>query len=493
MWKRLARVGLAFLLPHCAAPYTGAPLGSDAPGAGAGADGGVDGATSRRLTLAGVPDVIVTSGTTNAVPVAVTRDGLDGPVVVSVTGLPPGVDAPPVTIAAADTTASILVSVSRGTTFPITKLTFVATSGEERASQTTNLLLRGKAGSVDDSFGAQGVATAVLGSAQATDLATLADGSYVLLANAASNALLAPIPRDGTRSPVSPSALAFASASACALDAQGGLVVGGDEVASGKKMSLRRYLPTSLDADMGFGASGRVALGEAEATGGVRDVVVREGGFLALHDGARPRVTAVSSTGAVDTAWGTGGVTELAAGNALSLVPVAKSWVVFAFDSARTAYAATPLSAKGGLGNAARVTTSSSALAGVRPRGGGNGDAAYLPVVDVNAGSYGITRYASGLTTVSVDVTSPGLATIVQPDGKVVIAFVSLQRVLLGRFDPDTGARDLGFGATGVVGVAIENASNARIYLQPDGRLVGFANVKTEEKVPAVSMFRVWL
>ena len=493
MGKRLALVGLAFLLAHCADAYTGAPLGSGGPGGpGSGLDGGVDGAASSRLALAAVPDIIVVPGSTVAVPVSITRTGIEGPVVVSVTDAPAGVSMSPATVAANETAASITVAVAAGTTFPATKVTFVATSGEERAPQTTNLLLRGKAGAVDDSFGSQGVAEGVLRSGEATDLAIRADGSYVILANAKDRAVLAPVTRDGEAT-TSPSALAFASAGAIAVEPSGGLVVGGLDIATmGNALSLRRYRSPSLDVDMAFGEAGRVLLADAGMASSVRDIVVRDTGFLVLHDATRPRVTAVSFAGALETAWGTAGATELVAGSALSLVPLAKSWVAFSFDSARTAYSAMPIGPSGTAGNAARVATSTAAVSGVRPRGASDGSTTYLPVVDTSTASYGLSRYDGALATVSVDVTSPGLGAVVQPDGKVVVVFVSLQRIVLGRFDPRTGTRDLAFGATGVVGVPIERASSPRIYLQPDGRLVGFANVAMD-KESSVSMFRMWL
>lgn len=493
MGKRLALVGLAVLLAHCADPYAAAPNGGGPGGPGAATDGGVDGATSARLALGTVPDIIVVPGTSATVPVTITRSGIEGPVVVAVTGAPPGVDAPPVTIAATDTTAAISISVAAGTTFPTAKITFVATSGEERAAQTTSLLLRGKAGAVDESFGSGGVAPGLLRPpGEATDLAIRADGSYVILANTADRAVLAPVTRDGeVTSPAS--ALAFASAGALVVEPRGGLVVGGLDLApTGNTLSLRHYVSPSFDADMTFGKNGRVGLGEAGMTGGVRDIVVRDRGFLVLHDAARPRVTAVTVAGQLDATWGSVGAAELAPGSALSLVPFGKSWVAFSFDSVRTAYAATTLGPMGTAGNAVRVATSPAAVSGVRPRAASDGSAAYLPVVDTGAASYGLTRYDDAVSTFPVDVTSPGVGTVVQADGKVVVVFVSLQRIVLGRFDPRTGTRDLAFGATGVVGVPIEGVSSARIYLQPDGRLVGFANVETN-KTTQVSMFRVWL
>lgn len=492
MGKRLALVGLAFLLPHCADAYTGAPLGSDGPGGGS-VDGGAGGASSVRLVLEPVPDIIVDAGASVAVPITITRNGVTGPVVVAVTGLPAGVDAPEVTVA--ESSASLTVSVAKGSSFPPAMVTLTATSGAESVSRKTTLLLRGKPGSMDESFGVEGVVANVLGASRgaASDLAFRPDGSYVILANGAESAFLAPVPREGgVASDVLP--LPFAVAGALAAEPGGAVVVGGRDAKEPDTMVLRRFRPADLAADEAFGSAGRTVLGKS-GVGGVGDLLFQNGRFLAFHDGTGPAVSAVTTAGALDTGWGSAGTARTTGMDALSLVPYGTGQVAFSFDTAAYGYATSVVTAAGTASTRGLVEAAQGGYDPAQgPRGAGSATTACLPVAD-RSGGYGFllsTGAMNVVRTVPVDVTSPGLAAVLPADGKVVLVFAPLRRIALGRFDARTGSRDPTFGATGLVGVPIEDVSSVRIYLQPDGRLVGFANVETA-KVPAVSMFRVWL
>ncbi len=163
-------VSLVFLATSaafaCAMPIACGSSSQDAtpaPEAEAGvADGGATpDATSTGPTLTltlDAPETEIVAGGTATLTSHVTRGpSSNGPIAVTLIGLPSGVTAAPVTIADGQTDGTVTLSAAQGATQGLAKISAAAALGAVTASAATALFVRGAPGTLDTSFGASGV------------------------------------------------------------------------------------------------------------------------------------------------------------------------------------------------------------------------------------------------------------------------------------------------------------------------------------------------
>jgi uncharacterized delta-60 repeat protein len=238
--------------------------------------------------------VPVLQGSNASLNVTVRREsGFEGAVSVSLTGLPPGVTAPAVSIASGATTAELRLEATASAAHSLpTTVSARGTSGDQSASKDFTVTVHGPAGSLDTSFG--GAVTTAIGAGEdyAEAMAVQADGKI--------------------------------------------LVAGRTRAGAGDDIALVRYMRDG-SLDTGFGTGGKVSTaigGQSEAAYAIAvqgDGKIIVAGFTDVgpsnSDFALVRYNA---DGSKDTTFGTDGVVITAVGpgadriNAIVLQPDGK-------------------------------------------------------------------------------------------------------------------------------------------------------------------------
>ena len=281
------------------------------------------------LTLAS-QKLLIEQGTSVTVDATVTRAaGFNAAVNVTVSGLPAGVTAAPVTIASAATTAPItLVAQANAAHSLPTASMATGTAGIESAQQGFTVTVRGPAGSLDTSF-AGGIVDTPIGTGEdyAQAMAVQADGRIVVAGSTTTtqgtDIALVRYQRDGAidmsfgtgGKVVTPVGSGSDEAYAVALQADGKIVVAGGshQGASGIDFVLLRYnADGSLDA--GFGTGGKVTTSFGNQTDRAYAVLIQSDNRIVVGGETTQGASGVDfalarylSDGSLDASFGTGG------------------------------------------------------------------------------------------------------------------------------------------------------------------------------------------
>lgn len=503
MLKRIVAVGLFAVLCHCADSYRG-----DVPPGDTGAvDGGPRDPTTTapsppapsELTLAPLEDVILSDqGASTSVPITITRSA-PGPVTVTAADLPAGVAVAPVTIGAGETTGTLVFALSsKPTLSPTTIRVTAADAAGANATQTSTLLVRGAPGTFDTSFGSGGSTSSLYGneSVLAVDVAPLGARGYELLADKTSSILSQLSLRGVIAAPVS---LGFVGSGAIA--AQGGKVLVGG-IDTDRSIFVRRYSPEgALDATF---AAGGLALGTAPARsdGAVRDFLVGPDGALVLYrtaDGGY--IDGFSFDGAATSRVRVSSTPE---NNPLSFGRVGDGVVSFLSALGGARYFVQTITA-GGTGTVSNTRIDANDPLDATPplpRGATGAGRAYLPFSrrgSVTSATSLIAAPAGEAPVIATLDTSTGqpAATVVQADGKIIVAYADGRSVNVVRYVSEGGTRDATFGTNGMITLSFRQSAKdvgrIRIYALPENRLLAFVNTSDANDRTIPSFCRLWL
>lgn len=172
---------VAFVASMCGCSSFDAANGEDGDG---GTSGPVNGTpVNPNLQIARVEEVVLMQGGSVTVEVTFTRGDVDGPVTVRATGLPAGVTAVDVIVPSGATAAFVQLTAVAGaaqgrSSFAIEATATIAGQAPALGTANASVMVRGRSGSLDTSFGAAGKLAAVLGSGldcSAIELALHAD------------------------------------------------------------------------------------------------------------------------------------------------------------------------------------------------------------------------------------------------------------------------------------------------------------------------------
>ncbi len=253
-------------------------------------DGGPVGSASLDVTL-GAASVAVRRGGTASVPVTVVRTHLSSAVQLEVLGLPAGLSAPPVTVAAGATTATLSFASTPATALGVVALTVRATSeGLTKESAFEATVYDGE--QVDPSFGTNGVVTFSTGTRafSGISVAVLSDSKNIV-GGTFDNHASAGAP------PSKPVGGFVRFLSNGAVD--GSFGVAGILVPT--TASLGGYEHTPLRRVLPHGAGGFVALLEGDST-------------IAGNENSDALLVAFQANGAFDPAFGSGGIAKIDVG-----------------------------------------------------------------------------------------------------------------------------------------------------------------------------------
>jgi uncharacterized delta-60 repeat protein len=164
--------------------------GGAAPGTAPGFD--ITSGASISLIQGGAVDVDLT----------IARNGFDGPITTSVTGLPAGVAAAPLVVPAGATSAKLSLSSLPNAVQGTSKVTISASDSEGKLqrSAAASLLVRGAAGAADTTFGTAGRMSASIGATgiAVQGIATQADGKIVVTGASDNDLVVVRVGVDGT-------------------------------------------------------------------------------------------------------------------------------------------------------------------------------------------------------------------------------------------------------------------------------------------------------
>lgn len=297
---------------------------------------GEGGAGSAFFTIAPT-DVVLVPGTTAKIEAKLQRrDGFLGVVRLSATGLPPGVttNANGLVIAATASTAEITITAAPEAKHTKATLELRAETDGKTFDAKITLLVRGAPGSVDTSFGTDGVMHVSF--AEAATLARmrlLADDRILLAGDVGGSAFaLARLGADGALDPsFAGTGTTFTkgtngSAAGLGLGPTGFVAAG---AATGSLTVVRYRDDGSLDPAFNAGMPLNVSI----ATFSIADVFVKPGGGIAItgDDGFRPTVLHIGAAGAgIDTTVGDAGVVQSAAGGVVGGAALSADGTLFA-------------------------------------------------------------------------------------------------------------------------------------------------------------------
>ena len=481
------------------------------PDAGDDADAGgppaVGGTSDLSLEVVAVPGARLVQGATSKVTVTVKRGkGSQDPTKLFISaGLRDGITAATTEVPASATTADLQITVPAVAAQGMLALTVTASTPQRTATAPLQALVRGTPGSVDTTFGTQGIARHLLGpgkNALATDLVVLDDDRLIAVSECVAGACVVRTSADGVADKAygtgGTGALPMVTLGQAAADPTGRIVLSGNGGANSLKVGR---LTAQGQPDASFGSATGVDTGTRQfvpAGGGPPEtsrtsLALRKDGTLALgfaHVGAPSStlgLTVLTTTGATETTFGTAGSTTgrpatdgppmgvRANGNIWVFAPGPGICYVDQVDAATGA--PDPTFAVGNEGHilcGAAPVTSTVGGAATLPDGSlmpAFKDATQVKVAkfvpdgshtDLAWGAAGLaTINEDALPRVSVDKNGLVLVTLARADG--------LRFVRLGA----GGALDPTFGASGTVvhsfGV---NHQIARALIQKDGRIV---------------------
>jgi uncharacterized delta-60 repeat protein len=411
--------------------------------------------------------VPVLQGSNALLKVTVTREsGFTGAVNLSLSGLPTGVTAPSPTIASGSEAADIQLDAAGTAPHSLpTTVTVTGTSGDQSATKTFTLTVRGPAGSVDTSFGGGPVITAVnAGEDYARAIAVQPDGKIVVAGSTitsqqGSDFAVARYNRDGTLDADFNAGGKVTTALthltdegyAVALQADGKILVAGSttEGTNVQRFAVVRY-NSNGSLDTGFGTSGKAVTPFASGPDRAYAIAIQPDGKIVV--GGEATITGsgqdfalvrYNTDGSLDTGFGTGGK------------------VLTAIKSAAGRDAINALALQT-IGGETRIVAA-----------GGDGDF-LLARYTANGGLDSSFGTGGKVASVFGSTIGSAFAVTTTSDGKIVVAGYSSNDFSLARLT-ETGAPDSSFGTAGKV-VTPLNASNAdlatAVAVQSDGKIV---------------------
>ena len=280
---------------------------------------GVDFSISTRPRLdARVPDAAIVEVSLER------RSGFEGEVVIELSGLPVGVTAGPVTIAAGADAAEVMLDTSGGEPGALSDVTVTGAAGDVTREAGFELFLAGPTGSRDVTFGVEGVAASPTGLDQPIigDVVALSDGRVLVGGSAGGNLFVVAYLPDGSidsdfgaggvvEIDASGSGVPSTSGGELAVQSDGKIIVAGFGFAEGtqnRDVVLARLLPGG-GLDSTFAGSGLVVhaysdldVQEDAIAVGPGDVIGMAGTRIVVS-GQDDRVAAgrFTAAGAIDT------------------------------------------------------------------------------------------------------------------------------------------------------------------------------------------------
>lgn len=423
------------------------------------------------FTLAVAVDrVLVLQGETAQVAVTIERgDGFDGAVQLSVGGLPAGVSASPVVIAAGATTATLTLDAPAGTAHSLpTAATVRGSAAGANVDEALTVTVGGAPGVLDTSF-AGGAQTAEIGDAEsyAYGMAVQPDGKVITVGYTSTNAggndfAVMRHDRDGsldssfgTGGKVTTAIAADRGADqarAVAVQPDGKIVVAGytSGATTFTDFAIVRYNADGT-LDESFGTGGKAVHDFFSEVDSIHAIVLQDDGriIVAGHsytgptDGIDFALARYTADGVLDASFGTGGTV---------VTPITPN------GSRDSAYAVTLV----GSGDAQRIVAV-----------GGEGDfiaASYRMDGTLDSG-FGQGGTVNGVFRSAIGA---ALAVLPTPDGKLVIAGHIRQDFALARLEAN-GTPDAAFGSGGTVITPMSDNNWDRataLVRQADGRLI---------------------
>lgn len=507
--------------------------------------------SSSGFELSGAAPVALVQGSAVDVEITITRAGFDGPVNATATGLPPGVAASPLVIAAGASSGklslSALPNVPQGTTF----ITIAASDPESkiRREGKASLLVRGPEGSLDTTFGTAGKVSTRIGvdGIAVRGLAVQKDGLILVAGQSERDVVVARLARDGTldgtygaQGKVTADLKVGGTSSVdvaegIALAPNGGAVIAGWTTNPTSNYAVARF-SSAGGLDTTFDNTGYVVTPFAPQPTWNGDVLalavvvqsdgkpVFAGKILEMGAKHHPVIARFKATGALDDTFGSNDTGWFSRQAYVGAAPLDSS------DDECTALALAPGDKIVGAGT---TEQGGKRMFVVRLDSKGK--------LDPGFGSGGFTQIA-----LPKDATAQSVHTL--PDGRVLVTGTSEGKMVVARLDAN-GLLDTQFGGTGKVFVDVGapivetsarsvldaagrvvlsaatgadndvvvtrvldsgvvdtrfgtggrfvaklgargSASNVRIALQPDGRIVAATNLDTA--TPELVAFRFW-
>ncbi|MFC4453900.1 hypothetical protein [Deinococcus sonorensis] len=287
----------------------------------------------------------VITGTSATLTVTVTRlNGFTGPITLNASNLPAGASAAPVTVAAGQTSATVTVSAAANAAHsqPTAVTLSGSSAGVPAVNKTVTVTVRGPAGSLDTTFGTQGIAVTPVGAGEDVPyaMAVQPDGKIVVAGRVAGTVSddfgVVRYTRDGALDPTFGAGgkvlIDFEGRSdiarAVALQPDGKIVVAGNATTgAGEERFAVARLNSAGTLDASFGTGGRV---ETAFPGSSADrayaalvqpdgkiVVGGQANLASNTSGVDFALARYTATGALDAGFGTGGqvLTAMTAGS----------------------------------------------------------------------------------------------------------------------------------------------------------------------------------
>lgn len=498
----------------------------------------------------GAPVALVQGGVVQ-LDITITRSGFEGPVNATAVGLPPGVAVSPLVIPAGATggrlSLSALSNVPQGTR-SIT-ITAVDLDGKLRRERSASLLVRGPSGSLDTTFGAAGKVSTKIGvdGIGVRGLAVQADGRILVGGQSEKDVVLARLGSDGlldatygaqgkiTADLKVAGTSSYDVAEGLALAPNGGAVIAGWTTNPTSNYAVARFSSAGA-LDTTFDNAGYVVTPFAPQPTWNGDVLalavvvqpdgkpIFGGKILEMGAKHHPVIARFKATGALDDTFGSNdsgwfsrqayvGATPLDASDdecsALALAPGDKIVGAGTSEQGGKRFFIVRLDSKGkpdpsfGSGGFTQIAFPKDATAhSVHTLPDGRvlvtGTTETKMVVARLDESGRLDTQFGGTGKVLVDLGAPIVETsarsVLDPSGRVVISAATgvdndivIARVL------DTGVVDSSFGTDGHVVAKLGArgiATNVRIALQPDGRIVAATNLDAVS--PQLVAFRLW-
>ncbi len=507
--------------------------------------------SERGFALTGGTAIALIQGTSVEVDVSVTRSGYDGAINVAAVGLPAGVAAAPLVIAAGATTGKLALSSLPNVPQGTSQITITATDadGKLRRESAVSLLVRGTAGSLDTTFGKDGKVRAQIGvdGIAVRGLVVQADGRVLIGGLSEKDVVVARLTVDGatdttygaqgkvTADLKTDGTSSYDVAEGIALAPNGSAVIAGWTTNPTSNYALARF-STAGGLDTSFDTSGYVVTPFTPMPTWNGDVLglavvvqpdgkpVFGGKILEMGGYHHPVIARFKTTGALDDTFGSNdtgwfsrqayvGAAPLDSSDdecaALALAPGDKIVGAGTTEQGGRRFFVVRLDNKGkldasfGSGGFTQIPFPKDATAHsvhTLPDGRvlvtGVTDAKMV-VARLDANGLLDTAFG-GSGKVIVDVGAPvadiSVRSVLDPSGRVVLSAatgadndVVIARVL------ENGTVDTSFGSGGIFVAKLGahgNPANVRIALQPDGRIIAATNLDVAN--PELIAFRFW-
>lgn len=230
-------------------------------------EGGTEGGAAGTFEIATGASVSLVQGETVQVDITVTRTAFDGPITIAASGLPEGVSAPSVVVLAGASTAKLTLAALATTKQATTPITIGASDadGKVRRDRPVSLLVRGAAGALDTTFGADGTSITDVGATgiAVQNVAVQSDGRVIAGGTADNDFVAARLDAAGKTDP------AYGAAGSAIIDLKvGGTasvdIAAGIALAASGEAVLAGY--RSNGADNTYGLARLTTSGKLDAT-----------------------------------------------------------------------------------------------------------------------------------------------------------------------------------------------------------------------------------